>query len=357
MPTELSLTRTLQHTAKWSFTSRRVKRDHAVRLERDVARAATGDLLLGRVALVGAHRRLQLAAGRYADLYEGDVVVLACGCRYASEQFEGIASIDPAGADLLAGGGLVGHVRQAHQRMQPPTRILPIGLLGNPQNRILNVRDYALPARRGGRPPLVVGVLGSAMNSGKTVAAASLVHGLARAGHAVAGIKGTGTGAFGDINAYADAGATFVADFTDAGLVSTYRQPLAGVEAALDTLLVHASAAGAEVAVVEIADGVFQAETAALVRSPRVHRLFDGFVFAAGDPLAATAGATWLAGVGIVPAATTGLLSRSPLAASEAEDATGIAVLTREDLRDPAGATALLARVRAGGRAAGTTAA
>ncbi|WVJ71404.1 hypothetical protein FLP41_03630 (plasmid) [Paracoccus marcusii] len=64
------------------------------------------------------------------------------------------------------------------------------------------------------------------MNSGKTLATAQLALGLRRAGYRVAALKGTGTGAFGDLNEYADTGAHLVADFTDAGMVTTYQEPL-----------------------------------------------------------------------------------------------------------------------------------
>ncbi len=341
----------LSRRAKWAFTTRRVDQAQGHGLDRDVARAISGDLVLGRVEEVGAHRRLQLASGRYAELYEHDLIVAVCGDRYASDQFEGIAAIAPNGADLLAGGGVVGTMRERHQRMNRPTRIRPIGLVADASGVAVNVADFALPPAPDDARPLVIGIVGSAMNSGKTTAAASLVRGLVRAGRRVAAIKGTGTGAFGDVHAYADAGAAFVADFTDAGMVSTYRQPLARLEAALKLTLAHAADDGAEVAVLEIADGVFQAETAALLRSPRARRLFDGFVFAGGDPLAAAGGVSWLTKAGIPPVAVTGLLSRSSLAAAEAEAATGIPVLAREELLDPAGATALLARVRAGSAA------
>lgn len=343
--------------AKWAFTTRRVDRAHAIGLERDVVRANAGDLVVGRVGEIGSHRRLQLANGRVADLYEGDLVVLAAGDRYASDQFEGIAQIDPSGADMLASGGVIGSMRHRHQRMGMPTRILPLGLLSDVEGQVLNLEAYALPAVPAGARPWVVGVVGAAMNAGKTTTVASLIRGLARAGYAVAGIKATGTGAFGDVHAYADAGARFVGDFTDAGMVSTYRHALARIEGALETLLAHAAASGSEVAVVEIADGIFQAETAALLRSSRARRLFDGVLFAAGDPLAAAAGAQALADLGLVPAATTGLVSRSPLAAVEAETASGVPVVTREALLDPAQANALLAQIRTGGRTDGQVAA
>jgi hypothetical protein len=96
------------------------------------------------------------------------------------------------------------------------------------------------------------------MNAGKTTAAAALIRGLSAAGIATAGLKATGTGAFGDLHAYADAGAAFVADFTDDGLASTCRQPLVPDRRGARRPAGHAAAAGCEAAVVEIADGLLQ---------------------------------------------------------------------------------------------------
>ena len=189
---------------------------------------------------------------------------------------------------------------------------------------------------------LSIGVVGTTMNSGKTTAVASLVNGLSRAGYPVAALKATGTGAFGDYNAYVDAGAAFVADFTDAGMVSTYQQPLERITQALHRLTQAARAQHCRVAVIEFADGIFQQETAALLQDPAIRELFSGFLFAVPDALAAFGGVTALKAMGITPAALTGLLTQAPLNQLEAETATGLPVLSREALRDPVQATALL---------------
>ncbi len=179
------------------------------------------------------------------------------------------------------------------------------------------------------------------MNSGKTTSVASLVHGFKRAGFRVAALKVTGTGSFGDFNAYVDAGADFVADFTDAGMVSTYMQPIRRIIQGMDTLMNAAANAGCEVAVVEFADGLLQLETAALLKNPEVRKTFSGFLYAVPDSLAALGGYQTLATVDITPLALTGIISRSPLNMKEAEAATGLPVLTREALRDPAQACSL----------------
>ena len=329
--------------AKWAFSTRRVPREHAVRLSESLADATSGDLVLGRVERIGSHKRLQLAEGRASTLYEGDLVVLTCGDRYAPDQFEGLAELDPNGADMLAGGGVLGRMRHRHARMSAPTRVVPLGLLASRSGKVINLADYALKTAPRPHGLTVICAVGASMNSGKTTAVASLAHGLSRAGHWVAAIKATGTGAFGDFNAFVDTGANYVADFTDAGMVSTYRQPLDRIAAGLDTLLAHAADDGCEVAVVELADGVFQKETADLLRNPKIRDGFAGTIFAAPDALAAAGGCAALRAMGVEPAALTGMVSCSPLGVAEAEAATGVRVITRDALCDPAQANALLA--------------
>lgn len=336
--------------AKWAFSTRRVRRHDAVRLSDALGDAVSGDLVLGRVEHIGSHKKIQLAEGRASELYVGDMVVLACGDRYAPDQFEGLAELDPEGADMLAGGGVLGRMRHRHARMSAPTRVVPLGLLTHASGKVINLASYALQEAKRPTTMMVIGVVGASMNSGKTTAVARLAHGLSRAGHQVAAIKATGTGAFGDFNAFVDTGASYVADFTDAGMVSTYRQPLARIEAGLDTLLADAERQGCEVAVVELADGVFQKETAELLKNPRVRDSFAGVIFAAPDALAAAGGCAALRAMGVEPAVLTGMVSCSPLGAREAETATGVRVVTRDALSDPAQANALLARLLDSGR-------
>jgi hypothetical protein len=331
--------------AKWAFSTRRVARADVVALDDDLSQAVSGDLVLARVERIGSHKRVQLAEGRPSALYVGDLVVLACGDRYASDQFEGIAKLDPEGADMLAGGGVLGQMRQRHARMASPTRLIPLGLLADVQGKVINLDRYALEPQPVPNKMTVIAVVGAAMNSGKTTAMASLAHGLSRAGHRVAALKVTGTGAFGDFNAYTDAGAHHVADFVDAGMVSTYRQPVERIEAGMDTLLAHAAAAGCSVALIELADGVLQKETAKLLEQPHRRQGFDAVIFAAPDPLAAVGGVTALRAIGIEPALITGMVSCSPLGIEEAESATGVPVLTRAALCDAAYASALLAQI------------
>lgn len=340
----------IEHTlkvAKWAFTTRRVQREAVQGIRDGVGAARSGDLVLGRVVQVGAHPRLQLADGRHSDLYEGDLLVVACGSRYASDQFEGVAQLEEFGADLLAGGGCLGTVRVRHARMRAPTRVQPLGLLVDGGGSVVNLSHFAMPPVPYAGSMKIMGVVGASMNAGKTAAVASLVHGLEQAGHRTAAIKATGTGAFGDWWAYHDAGASFVTDFTDAGMVSTYQQPLQRLREGLDSMLGAAEAAGCEVAVVELADGVLQEEARALLLDDFVRQYFGAFLFAAPDALAALGGQACMQALGYPILALTGLMTASPLNVKEAGKATGLPVYSREALRDASTAAGLLMQLPA----------
>ena len=321
-------------SAKWAFTTRRVNRADVAGLERRVRYAVAGDLTLCEVVEINQHRKIQLSSRRSSEAYPGDLIVVCVGDRYAPDQFEGRAEISEDGADLIAGGGVIGTVENAHLRMDVPTRVRPLGLLTDAHGEVINIARYALPAAAIPDRVTVIGVFGASMNAGKTTAAVSLAHGLLRAGYRVAGVKATGTGAFGDFNAFEDAGVPAL-DFTDAGMPTTYRMPLDRVTAGFETLVGTAAARGAEIVVVEIADGVFQGETAAILQGSTLRDRLDGILFAAPDARSSMGGVTVLGKLGLRPFAVSGMVSCSPLATQEAVAATGVPHLPRDGLRDP----------------------
>jgi len=343
----MTLSATLDQ-AKWTFATRRVDRGRVARSDTVFSNARPGDLILAHVDRIGQHRRVQLPSGRPSLIFPGDAVVMACGARYAPDQFEGLAEINPKGADLLAGGGCIGRMIARNSRIRPATRLMPAARLLDATGRAVNLADFAIPMRPGAHLPPVIGVLGTSMNSGKTLATAQLVLGLRRAGFRVGALKATGTGAFGDTNEYSDSGAHYVGDFTDAGMVTTYREPLARLKSAAETLIAEAGAQGCDIAVMEVADGLLQRETAALIADPWFGRLISGLIFACGDAVAAAGGVAMLGRHGLRPDALTGMLSCSPMGIAEAAGATGLPVLTKDDLADPAEATGYALRAGLG---------
>lgn len=333
--------------ACFSYVTRRVPRASA-RLVRGAAAPRAGSLVVATIEALGHHTHLQLPDGRRSQLFLGDAVILAYGNRYAPRQFEAVVPDDFEACHLVAGGGVAARVLSRHERMRQPTEIRPLGLLVDRSGRPLNLAEFALSSREepAQRPPTLA-IVGASMDSGKTTTAAYLARGLVRSGRRVGFAKVTGTGAGGDPWLLRDAGAEPVLDFTDAGHPSTYLVPLPELERIATTLVREIASAGVDVILLEVADGLFQHETAALLRSRRFRALCDGFLFAAGDAMAAAGGVGWLRREGLPVLGVGGVLTAAPLGRREALESTGLPVLGKVELADPIAAEKLVAAASA----------
>jgi hypothetical protein len=146
-------------------------------------------------------------------------------------------------------------------------------------------------------------------------------------------------------------------DFTDVGYASTYRVPMRDVERIFGELVDHLAAANCGALLLEVADGIYQQETAQLIDSPIFRDVVDGVIFAAGEAMGAAQGVSHLRGMGLPVFAVSGRLTSSPLATREASAACELPVLTLDDLHDPERAVSILETVaathadRRGGRA------
>lgn len=309
------------------------------------ATPAAGDVVLAKVVEIGHHKRLESPASRRQAMFVGDEILVAFGNRYAPDQFLAEVPRDLSECSLVAGGGLAAHVVEQHADVKMATRIQPIGLLAR-DGHVVNLAQLA-PHRVSsatdlpGRPP-VIAVLGTSMNSGKSTTLGCLVKGLTAAGLNVSAGKATGTGAGNDPMLFADGGATHVLDFTDFGFPTTYLLDYERVRGLLTSLIDALTTAETDVVVVEIADGVYQGETARLLADPVFHAAVDHVVFSAADALGATAGISVLRGAGVSVPAVSGLLTASPLAAREAAGVIDAPVINTYDLCDPATAVQLL---------------
>ncbi len=319
--------------AKAAYNARRVDLEVATHLMQGKATPRPGDLVLAKVATIGQHTRIELATGRRAQLYVGDEIVVCYGGRYAPDQFEAYVPADLSPCNLVAAGGVAARYVTKHTRMKKPTTIEPVGLLTDHTGERLNIADWSLaPQPEVLRRPHTIAVLGTAMNAGKTTTAAALVRGYKGQDKRVGAAKTTGTGAGGDRWAMLDAGADLVLDFTDLGVPSTFGVAMPQLETIFAQLVNHLAADGAEVIVLEVADGLFQEETGALIGSQTFKHLVDDVVFAAGDALGACAGVSRLRDQDLNVVAVSGALTASPLAVREAQQALGLPVVTPKEL-------------------------
>lgn len=310
-----------------------------------------GDVVIARIAEIGKHTRLESPVSRRQLMFVGQEIMVAYGNRYAPDQFLAHVPDTLEPCHLVAGGGLAGYVTEMHASIDAATAIEPIGLLAT-KDGVVNLRDFA-PLQVGTpslavvravgsvRPP-VIAVLGTSMNSGKSTTLGCLVNGLANAGLHVAAGKATGTGAGNDPNLFIDAGAFPVCDFTDFGHPTTFKLAYEQVRDLLAAMIDEQAASGADVVVIEIADGLYQGETARLLRDPLFAAYVDTVVFSAQDALGARAGLDVLQDAGVPVAAVSGLLTASPLATAEAASKLEVPVIDTFALCNPEVATALV---------------
>jgi hypothetical protein len=295
-----------------------------------------GDVVLAKLEKIGKNATLELANGRRCNLHEGDLLALVFGNRYATLQFEGYAHSNGDSCDLLSMGGLCGLVESKHAKAAEPSKLRLLGSLGDITGSPLNLRDFALASLPQPNHPNVVVVCGTSMDAGKTHTVMSLIMGLRKHGLPVAGIKLTGTATGKDTWNMLDAGACIALDFIDGGFPSTYLSTLDELLHLYDLLISRAAAAGASWVVVEIADGLLQRETAALLQHPAFAARVDAWIFAAGDPLAAVGGVGVLRNWAIEPLAISGVVSMSSLGIRETQAATQLTCFSASELQSGA---------------------
>ena len=285
---------------------------------------------------------------RSCHLFDGDLVMLAFGGRYATNQYEGYVPETPATqCQLLGRGGLAGIMRSKNATFRTiPAQLEIIGYATGLDGRVLNTvqhntldtfNPFNIPAK-------VILSVGSSMDSGKTTSAAWLCGGLSAAGKKVAYVKLTGTTFPKDATLNLDRGAQYAADFSDFGFPSTYlldRTTLLNLYQSLVNKVVQES--DAEYIVMEIADGILQRETEMLLNDPGFRSTVFATLFCAGDSLGVLSGLQLLAQWGIRPFAVSGLFTSSELLIQEVENRVETPILRLQELLNPVAIQSLTA--------------
>ncbi|MBA3725348.1 MAG: hypothetical protein H0W86_02585 [Armatimonadetes bacterium] len=299
-----------------------------------------GDVGVFEVMQIGKHRSIQCASKLKATIVEGDHMLGAFGTRYATAQFEGNLP-DNVNQELhiLGAGGVVGIVERMHSAYEEigPTAVRLIGLAADHNGNVVNTKELMqwelIPfSGAAASKTRVILSVGSAMDSGKTTSAAHLVHGLKRSECTVAYVKLTGTAYSKDCDLAWDMGSDIVADFSDYGFPSTYMCSKQELLSLYETLLSRVLQVRPDYVIMEIADGLYQRETKALLADHRFAATITGVMFSAGDSIAALSGARMLSGLGLGPSILSGLFSASPMLVREVSENIDVPVMTIEDL-------------------------
>lgn len=346
-PSAVSLGDMSTTALRLSYATRRVPPDHFASLLPVPERPQAGDIVMARLEKIGKNGRLELASGRNCVLHEGDVLAVVFGNRYATNQFEGYAAANGDSCDLMSMGGLCGLVASKHGAVAEPSRLKLLGLFANADGQPLHLGAYGIGGATYQRPliptalPPVTVVCGTSMDAGKTFTVTSLLRGMNRGNRRVASIKLTGTASGRDTWAMRDAGASPALDFIDGGFASTYMCGTQDLVALFQRLASYAAEEGAQSIVLEIADGLLQRETAALLRDFAFTSAINSWVLAASDSMGAVAGVQLLRSAGLEPSFVSGVLTQSPLGMRETLNATGVRCMDALELRT-GGANAIL---------------
>ncbi len=157
---------------------------------------------------------------------------------------------------LLNMGGIIGQCTSEHPDLGPALRVEVLGAALVEKDGALahaRIQDYALePAYALPYSAPLVMVSGTAMNTGKTHAAARLVRGLTARGLRVAAAKLTGASLRRDVRMMEDNGAVVCATFNDAGVVASTNKDMAPFAKGI---IAYLNAASPDVVVLELGDG------------------------------------------------------------------------------------------------------
>jgi len=299
----------------------------------------SGDVAIFEIRSVGRHKRLQIASGRNATLFKGDLIMAAFGNRYATNQFKGIIPKELLNEfHILGQGGVIGLVHSAHSGMSKPTSIRIVGYVVNSEGLVANTMlDKELDPFEGKTPlgARVILSVGASMDSGKTTTAGHFIRGLKKAGKSVAYIKLTGTVYAKDTNFCLDCGADISIDFSRFGFPSTYMCPRETLLKLYQSLLNCTERVKPDYIIVEIADGIYQQETKNLLNSRRFMQTVYGVLFSCRDSLGALNGVQYLTAIGAQPLALCGTFTISPMLIEEVESLCDLRIATLSDMLKP----------------------
>lgn len=303
---------------RWSWACRVLRETEGYAIDPShTISPSPGDLAMVQVEAIGEHERLMTRDNKRLRIYPGDLIVGVFGSRYATDAYE--AEIRGTGdLSLLTGGGMIGTIVSKHARISRSTTVSFLGCLTDQSGVRINLKERCFRPREVPATEWpVVAVIGTSMNSGKTTSSVKLIKCLCKRGLRVGACKLTGSVSNRDQDEMRSAASGAVIDFSDYGFPSTYMCSHEELLTLFRTMLGDLDAMRPEVAIMEIADGILQRETAMLLRDPAVTKRLSGVVLSADSALAALYALDRMQSMGHNVIAVTGAMTSSPLAIRE----------------------------------------
>lgn len=189
--------------------------------------------------------------GTPVAMFPGDRLIGALGTRAATLEVVGDwrEIRDDLEMQTLTSAGVLGVCTSAALQSAVLANVRYLGHAFHGEQRC-TMKSFVKPARVVPLQAPVILVIGTSMDSGKTIAAAAMIRELVAMGKRVAGAKVTGVGRLRDILAMKAEGASPVMDFVDVGLPSTV-VPTDEYEVNLKKLCAKLAASEPDVVIIE----------------------------------------------------------------------------------------------------------
>lgn len=244
-----------------------------------------------------SYNQLEDVHGRWMTLHDSDLVVGVVGKRHALHGYEGVLPTELKVGDhlnMLNIGGVMGHCVSYNRDVGPPFELEVLGQVlvfpefGSRQGVPAHVEMNAITGNPAPINIPVIYIVGTCMNSGKTLAGCAIVRALHEAGMKVGGAKLTGISLMRDVLSMYDHGAEMIADFTDAGVICS--DPAHAARTAR-VVLSELASRGVDVIVAETGDGIMgEYGVQAILHDAELRGLGKVFVFCANDPVGVAGG-------------------------------------------------------------------
>jgi len=326
---------------KKSIITKKIEEFRIIRSIKKTYLPKSGDVAVFKVLSIGKHKAIQGENGNNTYIFPEDLILVAFGTRYATNQFEGyLPDKYYSKYQILGQGGVVGILKSMHAKFEDigATEVKLVGYAVDKNNNVINTRYFKEepklfnPFRK--RDYKTYLSVGASMDSGKTTTAAFLSRGFMKQKKKTAFIKLTGTVYAKDCSVVRDCGADIAIDFSYCGYPSTYLCETKELLNLLESLLIKIEKINPDSLVIEIADGLLQRETNALLKNKSFMQMIDHTILSCADSLSVASGINMLSELNHKPSLISGMFTASPLMVNEVKQITDIPVFTLEDFMD-----------------------
>ncbi len=255
--------------ARQGYVCRRVPRNQIATILEQCSEPLAGDAVLVRVKKIGRFDFIESSDFTMHSLKVGQELIACYAPVHGTNDAVGVIPSKGHDFQLLNPAGIVSRVTSRSYLAGNATELELLGILADSRGGRLTLADWTVPVGIGNyvsQP--VIAVIGERNLPGETCRSADIIRGLAQAGFSVGAANITGVPGCWKVRMLRNSGARLAVDITDAGYVGTAGVGVHDLERIFLSLSSHLSDSGVDIIVLEMEQGVFGHDTAAIISTP-----------------------------------------------------------------------------------------